>query len=414
MTSFVAWMLLASSLGLVKMLVLASVLGPAGFGDYVAYFSTGTLVASLISVGAVERTIKVYPRLWIDGQAAAIAVDAQRVATALALRVAGLLLAAMLVSAAFTSIRVEDLALTAGVATGTALLSLAASAFRAAGSKALLQTFQMQRGVITLVLSLALGWALGWRGAMAGDVLATIVTAVWSSRVLGQVIKDEMRGPATSRILPSNTPTEEGQGHRQLFLANLLVTGTQMADRAVVRVAAGPAIAGSYGLVMLLPQVAMMTVNVVVQYIGPLIIKFVHTGHRDQSRISQLRLQTLALGAFAAVLVVGALVAARLPVVGDLIARFAVSDVAWAVAGLVACGHITFVIEFHLIARDREPDVLRASAISALVFFGLYGALAAWGPSLEGFLAAAATAKGVQVVTLVAAHRRAKLAGGNR
>ena len=74
--------------------------------------------------------------------------------------------------------------------------------------------------------------------------------------------------------------------------------------------------------------------------------------------------------------------------------------------GIIAAGQIYSVVEFHLIARDRESDVLLASAASGAIFIGLFAIAALLHARIEWFIAAAAAARWSQVWLLRKAYLR--------
>ena len=76
MFSFVFWMLIASSLGLIKLLTLILILDPADYGRYVSVFGLAMLAGALGSFGQIERTVKIYPRMVAEGSDAKIISDA--------------------------------------------------------------------------------------------------------------------------------------------------------------------------------------------------------------------------------------------------------------------------------------------------------------------------------------------------
>ncbi|NUU03200.1 hypothetical protein [Herbaspirillum robiniae] len=403
MTRFVFWMLLASAMGFIKLLALAYAMPAHDYGQYLAHFGIATLSGSLMSAGLVEKTIKAYPRQWVTGRRRAMLTDAVRIGRMLALRflIAGA--AGMVASfSGLAAITPHEVIWTAGLGLCTAWLALLASLYRAVGSQTALQNFSWWRSAATLAMALPAGWLLGWQGAIGGDIVANLFgigIAIWQ---LPGLYKDDLTAPAA---LPEDSSgTHVDKGHHQLYLANLAVSAVTMVDKAWVSAAIGAALAGAYGVVMLIPQIAQLLVNVVVQHIGPLVIKFAHLKQRDTGKVSAVGLQAALLAAFSLLLTVGALVAKHLPYLDHLFAKFAISNLALVLAGLIAAGQIYSVIEFHLIARDRERDVLIASAVSGAVFLGLFAAAAATHAAIEWFIAAAGAARWSQVWLLRRAY----------
>ena len=88
MPLFLTLMALASAISLLRGFAVAGLLDAASFGVYAAVFAAGTFGSLLVSGGRVELTQKTYPRLWSDGQHAALLGLADRGARTLVLRAA--------------------------------------------------------------------------------------------------------------------------------------------------------------------------------------------------------------------------------------------------------------------------------------------------------------------------------------
>lgn len=403
---FMFWMLLASSLGFLKLIALAFMLDASDYGQYVAIFGLATLAGAIASFGLVERTIKLYPRQWAEGKLSKILDDAKAVLKALLMRFALVAVVGVAIAATgavpFNWIQVASVCL---LGLGSAWLSLFASLYRAAGSRKALQNFSLWRSGLAVLLALIGGWALGWVGALGGDILASVLTSILA---IGSLRKLYAQAKKEIQTLELSGDQINESGHGSLYVANMFTASTTMADRSVIGATLGASAAGAYGVIMLLPQVSQMLVNVVAQYIGPLIIKFAHLRHQDKSRISALGLQTILLGSLAALCVVAALIGKHLTFVDALIAKFFISDISLILAGMIAAGQIYGVIEYHLIAHDGERFVLVASVISGGLFFLLFAVVAYQSLAMEYFVGAAAIARWLQVGILAWALMRVK------
>jgi hypothetical protein len=395
MARYMFWMLLASSFGFIKLIGLAFAIDATNYGQYVAIFGLSTLSGAIGSFGLVERTIKQYPRQWIEGARLKILVDAKTVLRRLLVRFALFGAAGTIISTTgmvpYDWIEVACILL---LGLGSACVALFASLYRAASSRKALQDFSLWRSGVTCMLALIGGWYFGWAGALGGDILALVFIGSYS--VIG--LRRLYAGLPIKVHLPDQNEGESGHG--SLYVANMLTASTSMADRALIGSALGASSAGSYGVIMLLPQVCQMLVNVVSQYVGPLVIKFVHSRHLDKSRISALALQGWVLALVAAFFVVGGLIGKHLPFVDDLFTKFSISDVSIIIAGMIGAGQIYSLIEFHLIANDGERYVLAASAFSAALFFLLFATAAYQTLAVEYFVGIAAIVRWLQVSIL--------------
>ncbi len=400
MAWYIIWMLLASSLGIIKLFTLALLLSAPDYGHYVAIFGLSTLAGAILSFGSVERTIKLYPRFWVEGRNSEILADARSVLQKLFIRFISLGTAGFFITyldaLPFNWIEVVYLCL---LGFASACLALFASLFRATSLRRALQNYSLWRSALACLLALAAGWSMGWIGALTGDILAasiTIVSAIFTLRRLYSKPVETLR-----RDRDINEKQAVENGHGSLYIANMLTSSTSMADRALVGAILGASSAGSYGFIMLIPQVFVMLVNIVSQYIGPLIIKFTHLHHQDESRISAIGMQGAILAALAVLCVIAALAGQHLPFINQLFEKFTISDAALIFAGVIAAGQIYGLIEFHLIALDGEHFILSASmlATALLITLLVVGAIQHI-LSVEYFIGAAAAARWFQVGVL--------------
>lgn len=400
MVWYILWMLLASSLGIIKLFTLAFLLSASDYGHYVAIFGLSTLAGAIVSFGSVERTIKLYPRLWVEGRNTEILSDARGVLKLLTVRFTILAAAGLFIThfqiLPFNWVEVILLCL---LGFASACLAIFASLYRATGLRQALQSFSLWRSALACLLALMGGWSMGWIGALGGDILASVITitsAIITLRKLYAKPAESMREESSR-----DEKHTSDNGHGSLYVANMLTSSTSMADRAIVGATLGAASAGTYGFVMLMPQVFLMLVNIISQYIGPLIIKFTHLRHEDKSRISAIGLQGVILALLALLSIVGALAGQYLPFIDQLFIKFSISDTSLILAGVIAAGQIYALMEFHLIALDGERFVLSASIastallVSLLLIGATYQAL-----TVEYFIGAAATARWLQVAVL--------------
>ena len=395
-------MLLASALGFIKLLSLAYAMPAYEYGQYVTYFGIAAFSSLLMSFGLTEKTIKDYPRRWVTGQRRMILTDATRIGRILALRflVAGTVGVALSFFGMMPIMPIVVIWIT-GLSLCTVLLALVGSLYRATGSQKALQNFTCWRSAVVLGVALPAGWLLGWQGAIGGDIVGNLMGIVFSIWQLPQLYRDE---PCDESSAYASTSAENS--HFQLYLANLAVAPQSMLDRGWVSNAIGPALAGSYGVIMLVPQVAQLLVNVVAQHIGPLVIKLVHLQQHGTSRQSNIGFNAVLLALFSLALTLATLIAKRLPYLDHLFAKFEISDISLAMAGVIASGQIYCLIEFHLIARDREEDVLAASLASCLIFLGSFAVASVAHGSIEWFLVGAGAARWGQVWLLRRAYLR--------
>jgi O-antigen/teichoic acid export membrane protein len=406
--TFVFWMLLASGMGFIKLLSLAYVMPVDEYGQYVAYFGVATLTATLVSMGIVEKTIKAYPRQWVTGQRYNIFYDAFMIAGLISARLLVVCILLIIISYFHSlPVTISTIILTLALSLGTSVLALIGSLYRAAGSQKALQNFSWWRSFATLSVALPCGAIFGWQGALAGEIAANVLGITIGVRQLKVLYQNIQLNPETISMNSAETlAASVDRGHFQLYFANLAVLVVTMVDKAWLGATLGASLAGTYGIVMLIPQVAQLIVNVIVQYTGPLIIKSAHLNQKNTSKVDSVEFQTGFLALFSFILVVGACIAKRLPLLSYIFEKFAISDISLFIVGFIATGHIYNILEFHLIARNRERDVLMASIFSFMVFILLFSALSIYCVAIEWFLAAMALSRWTQVLYLRAAYHR--------
>ncbi len=400
MTVFVIWMLLASAMGFIKLISLAYYMPAHEYGQYLTYFGIATFASLMMSLGLTEKTTKDYPRRWLSGQRQLILIDALRISRILTLRyvTAG---AIVIVFSVFNLIHITFLvviyitilALTAG------LLALVGSLYRAVGSQKSLQNFTLCRYVFTLLVALPAGSLLGWQGAIVGDIIGGLLSILFAVKQLRQLYRND-----TSAVPIDVVSAGNEKSYYQVYFANVVVAPQSMLDRAWINNTLGPGLAGTYGVVMLIPQIVQLLANVVVQHIGPLVIKLVHLDQTTNNRQSTIAFNAAMLAIFSLVLTASALLAKRLPYLDYIFIKFQISDISLVMVGVIACSQIYGLIEFHLIARDREQDIFNASFASFVIFIISFALAAEFKAGVEWFLAGIGAARWVQVWLLRRAY----------
>jgi O-antigen/teichoic acid export membrane protein len=395
-------MLLASALGFVKLILLAYFMPADEYGQYLTYFGIATFVSLLMSLGLTEKTTKDYPRRWLSGQRQLILTDALRISRTLTLRYVALAAIGIVLSisglihiAFFIVIYISILALTAG------FLALVGSLYRAVGSQKALQSFTLWRYFFTLIVALPAGSLVGWQGAIVGDIIGGLVIILFAAQQLRRLYIND------TNIVGSDVVSADTENsYYKVYIANLVVAPQSMLDRAWISNTLGPGLAGTYGVVMLIPQIVQLLANIVVQHIGPLVIKLVHLDQTTNNRQSTIAFNAAMLAIFSLVLTTSALVAKRLPYLDYIFIKFEISDISLVMVGVIACSQIYGLIEFHLLARDREQDIFNASVTSFIIFIISFSLAAEFKAGVEWFLAGIGAARWCQVWLLRRAYLR--------
>ncbi|MDQ8030990.1 MAG: hypothetical protein REJ50_03165 [Bordetella sp.] len=405
MKAFFALMLAASALGFVKFLTLAKIMPGAAFGDYVSIVGVAMLSASVLSFGAIEGTVKRYPRLWVAGQRAAIGSDARSILVRVTLRflAVAVLLAAINDVFGWSYSRL-DVVIGTLFGLGTALQALMASLLRAVDRASALASFSLARSSFAFVAAITGGALAGWEGALTGEVLACVVSLAQGRWIALRAYRDL---PAGSGEMAEQVPENRHDGLR-LYLANTLSSVTGLGDRAFVNAALGAAAAGSYGVLAMVFQVGQLLVGILAQRIGTTFIKASYAGNTGYDAVRRIWLVFAGLLLVSGGMVGTLLLLERLNWPASFFDKYTLSPLSIILAGGVAAMQIYTVIEFYLLSRDQENGVLAASIIGAILLVGCFiiGSHNAW--PLEWFIGSVFLAKAAQLLALVVAGRRAR------
>lgn len=395
-------MLLASVMGLLKLLLLAYLMPTYEYGQYVTYFGVATFFSVLLSFGLVEKTIKDYPRRWASGQRREIFVDSFEIGRKIIFRCVFFGIFATIISLlGFIPLAPLSVLAVISLALCSSILALIGSLYRACGDKIALQGFTLCRSLLAISFSVLFGALWGWSGAFCGDIIGNLVGIAIAAIQLRHMYLSEYLVPAPTQLIK-----HEDSGHFKIYIANLMLAPQSMLDRSWVSTSIGSATAGTYSIVMLIPQCIQLLSNVVVQYVGPLVIKSVHLQEATIDSKSSVKFNLVVLAVCSLVLTLFAILVKRLPNLNHIFNKYEISDISLLLVGLVACGQIYSLIEFHLIARNREHDILVASIISSVVFLFVFAVASFCKASVDWFIFGIGLARLSQVYFLGRAYLR--------
>ncbi len=224
----------------------------------------------------------------------------------------------------------------------------------------------------------------GWQGAIAGEALAGLLALLAARLGIRQAFAGAPSQPAARQL---GSTTVDRAGGNRLYWATLSSSSTSLGDRALINALSGPAIAGTYGVLALIFQIGQLLVNILSQRVGPLIIK------ADSSEmIRMVRPETCVGNGPGWVCRAGGRgVRAGRQGPGStqrFFRQVLISAVAIVGAGLVAMLQIYALLEFYLLAHDREDAVLVCSVSAAAFFFALFVLAGLLQLSLEWFVLA--------------------------
>jgi O-antigen/teichoic acid export membrane protein len=394
-------MILASSLGFIKILVLAYALPKEEYGLYISFFGVAAFSYLILTFGSAEKTIKKYPRRWVDGQRSQLISDSINECKLLTFRfVIAALIFLVLLYVDVVSIDIITVLLVTVLGACNAYLAFVGSLYRASGFSNELLKFTLFRSSATFALTLLLGLQLGWEGAMLGEIIGNLLSVGMAYVKLSKIFNGE-----SYPLENKNVSFQSDNGHFQIYFSNLALSPQSTLDKFWISNAIGPAAAGVFGVVMLIPQAAQLLGNVIVQYLGPSVVKLIHVKQISTKRSDTIFFNFLILLIFSFLITLLVFWAKHLPYFNYLFEKYDISDTSLLLVGLIGCSQIYGLIEFHLIARNREKDIMIASLFSLLVFIFGFIAASFMNASVEWFLLGVVFARFSQLFLLGRAYR---------
>ena len=381
---FLAVMLGSTVATMLRMVLAAWFLLPADFAVYATIVATGAFLSTILSFGAIEATIKNFPRLAGQGREAELLPESRRIMKRLALR-AGILGVPVLAAGALLDIEWLRLwGLACLFALNTAYTAVLASMQRAAGTAATLAAGTALRsgGVLAAVALAAFYGDLTM--VLIAETLATVLTCLVSERIFFGAGSTADPAWGADDIRPPSSPSRFDGVH--LFLAYSLISMPFYLDRLFVTTTMGLNAGAQYAVLALFLTAASLLVNTLAQRSGPEAIRLVQRDGNARAARRQILMWCLiasliwllAIAAAAAVIATGLLPKGleRYLVDPHLLAPIAIS-------GALLC---TGLIEFLLIALDRERAMLRAAALFALTVVATASAVAWFKLDLADFM----------------------------
>jgi O-antigen/teichoic acid export membrane protein len=401
---------LSSALALIRGFVLALLLAPASFGTYALLVAIGTFAATLLSFGAVERTYKRFPRMFVDGHAGEALVEADRIAWLLARRALGVGAVAIAVLALVgRSEWIAGALCASGAALGVGLQSGYISVHRASGELVPLGLAAMARTLLALLFAAVGAVLASWPGAMAGEIVAALVGGWVSRAFVIRTVGRAQRAPAR--------PLDPPQRELWLFVAMLIASIPVYLDRLVVSLVYGGSVLGSYGVLMLFVTGSFTLVTIVVQALGPQLVKLEHKGASLRSQLGLLLAWTAGVSLL---VIIGMAVASLLLLHGPastLGLKYSLTPGLLIATTALAMLQINPMFDWMLLSHNRERQVFVAALIYLTVLAAGVGAVIVTRGSLVHFLWIMSAAKMVQlmvellfIATIPIERRRARRA----
>lgn len=359
-------MLIASSLGFIKLLGLAFLLTSEEYGNFISVFGLASLVGSLISFGLIETTTKKFPIMIVEHKFNAILTVSKGIISKLFIR--SLVFFFLLIITNFTIksfFSAFQLALIFFIAYITSISSLLASIFRSLGNNKLTNTFAVLRGAASLFIVFLFSDLYGWKGGLVGEIAsgALVITVGWMLIVKNFQSRNDNQTP-----IGENLKLNSKQGVK-LYLGNMLVGSTTMIDKFWINHTYGPSITGTYGVVMLIPQILQLFVGALSQFIGPRVIKSYYLKDNQFFGVNSVVKWFGLVFTVTVLIVTTAIFLSKTEFLSEFFEKYNITSSMVLAAGLLASSQIYLILEFYLIAKSKEKYVLNAGIISTGMFY---------------------------------------------
>lgn len=395
---FLVVMLGAAGITMLRMVVAASFLPVQDFGTYATIAATGAFLSSILSFGTIEGTIKNFPRMVGAGQGGELLRESHHIMRRLLLRAAavGIPVYAAGLLLDFDWLRLSGLGFF--FALSTAYTLVLASMQRASGSSATLAAGTLLRsGSVFIAVAAA---------AYFGDLTILLITEI-ATTILACLLSEWLyfrrgRAPAPSRSPAPPASGSTGDGVR-LFVTYSLISAPFYLDRLFVTSTMGREEGARYAILALFLTGASLIVNTLAQRSGPEAIRLVQRDgdHRAAARLIATWVGISIMIWLAAIGTVAAIIASG--VLPESLERYTIAPhllVPLAVAGVLLNNGL---VEFLLLALDRERQMLRAAICFATAVFVAACAVAVFRWNLMEFMWALAACRAIYLGLLVVA-----------
>lgn len=385
----------ASVFGFLKAVAVANIVSIDGFGNYASVLGAAMFLTMALSLGEIEATIKRFPRLWVDEKRGDIQQQSRRIGRSMLIRSVTIL--AVLSAGALVLGQQNQLpAVTMIVALGFAgiLVRLESAQVLAVGNSGLIARFSLARATFAIIAASAGAAMFGWHGAIGGEIVAAAATIIQAKLSLRPFLGAKNRVP-NGAVGALNRDTH-------LYAAALFSSAPAMLDRGIVATTAGLAIAGQYGFAMIIAQVGQVMANIIGQRVGPGIIR--QRKREPNNPTAGLAGMFKACGVIVALSIVASaafLLVSHTGLGAGLAEKYQITSLTTLLAGVLGGTSVLVVIEYAVIAADRERDVLVGSAVALAIFGVGFAAVAAMGGGVDAFVSVACLARLIQVGWLV-------------
>lgn len=359
---FLAVMIGAAALTSVRMIVTAWHLSLADFATYATIVATAAFLSTTVSFGTLESTVKNFPRLVGQGRETDILPTAHLIMRRLVFRAFALGALVLPLGFALGAEWLQMLGIAFFFSLNTIYTGLLASMQRASGTS-LSQAYGTMLRAVGVLLAVSLAARTGdLIKVLIAETLATLLTCLLSEWLFFRRHAE----PATSLAKAPIVLSQVSSDGVRLFLAYSFVAMPFYLDRLFVTYVLGKEEGGRYATLALLLTAASLLVGALAQRAGPQAIRLVQlNGNADAATRQILQWSAIASALWLSVMVV-VVIAITAQILPPELARYFDRPALLAPVAVSGVLLTTGLIEFLLIALDRERQMLRSAAIFAV------------------------------------------------
>ncbi len=412
---FAMSMMAATGFGLAKVIALAVFLPVEGYGFYISAFGMATFLGMLLSLGQIEPTYKVYPKLEAVGRGFEIPHRAQNLMRSLAVRLALCLAIAGLVAFKFEpfGIGLTEVAAVMVLALLFMAQTLMASVIRAIDSERFLPRFTAARGLMALgvtapVAVLTQNWLLVLQIESLGIVLALLVTAFALHR------HSSFASSIDQETLDVKFDDQEQKAGRLIYSSGLIAASIPYGGRSVLLALDGPAMAGAFGVLNALVQVAQLLASALAQKLAPDLLK--EAALRGENArvgwIDRFGVSLVLLWGTSIAVLIGTSLSFLWTDGFEFWSSYNITITVLLITALQMAMSAHLFLFFAIVSEDREKDLVFAALSAVLVFYAGLKLSSMFAIGLPGYAASAALASTTHTLYLATCYKRAVATNG--
>ncbi|MEO9461764.1 MAG: hypothetical protein ABJ242_03420 [Marinomonas sp.] len=407
---FAVSMMVATGFGFAKAILLAALLPVEIYGFYIAAFGIATLSGMVLSLGEIERTYKVYPKLDALGNGAAILGRAFALVRRLALR---LLVCLAGVSALFEfyspyGMGLAEVVTVMGVAMLFMCQTLMASVIRAIDSLRILPRFTAARGLVALVVTTPVAimtqdWILVLQIEAFGIALVLLLFVLLVSA------HPKVATEKGEDVKPEELDDSETRSGRLIYSASLISALVPYGGRSALLAIDGPAMAGAFGVLNALVQVAQLLASSLAQKLAPDLLKEAalrgdgaRVGWLERFGVSLVLLWGTSIAVF-----LGTAISFFWSEAFEFWAGYTITIPVLFITAIQMAMSAHLFLFFAVVSEDREKDLVFAAIATVFIFYTGLKAASFFSIGLPGYAASAALASTAHTLYLAACYRRA-------